>query len=136
MSINKVFISGNITRDAELRATNSGLQVLGFGVAVNDRTKNQTTGEWEDRPNFFDLTMFGNRAEKIAQYLRKGTKVSVEGKLRFRSWETQTGEKRSKVEIIVDEIEFMSRDGAAAPAGVREPAAEAAPDLAGEEIPF
>ena len=136
MSINKVFISGNITRDAELRATNSGLQVLGFGVAVNDRTKNQTTGEWEDRPNFFDLTMFCNRAEKIAQYLRKGTKVSVEGKLRFRSWETQTGEKRSKVEIIVDEIEFMSRDGAAAHAGVREPAAEAAPDLAGEEIPF
>ena len=135
MSINKVFVTGNMTRDSELRATSSGMQVLSFGVAVNDRTKNQATGEWEDRPNFFDVSMFGTRAEKIAPYLRKGTKVSIEGKLRYRAWDDkETGQKRSKVEIIVDEIEFMSRDGAA-PSGMREPAA-AAPDLAGEEIPF
>ena len=65
MSINRVNISGNLTRDPELRATQGGMQVLGFGVAVNDRRRNQQTGEWEDYPNFVDCTMFGNRAESM-----------------------------------------------------------------------
>ena len=81
---------------------------MGFGVAVNDRRKNPQTGEWEDYPNFIDCTMFGPRAEKLAQYLTKGLKVAIEGKLRYSSWENQEGQKRSKLEVIVDEIEFMS----------------------------
>ncbi len=107
MSINRVIISGNLTRDPELRSTASGMPVLGFGVAVNDRRKNQQTGEWEDYPNFIDCTMFGTRAQSLSQYLQKGTKVSIEGKLRWSQWE-RDGQKRSKIEVIVDELEFMS----------------------------
>ena len=106
MSINRVIISGNLTRDPELRSTAGGMPVLGFGVAVNDRRKNQQTGEWEDYPNFIDCTMFGARAEALSRYLNKGTKVSIEGKLRWSQWERE-GQKRSKIEVIVDEIEFM-----------------------------
>ena len=87
MSINRVIISGNLTRDPELRSTAAGMPVLGFGVAVNDRRKNQQTGEWEDYPNFIDCTMFGARAESLSRFLSKGTKVSVEGKLRWSQWE-------------------------------------------------
>ena len=107
MSINRVIISGNLTRDPELRQTASGLPVLGFGVAVNDRRKNQQTGEWEDYPNFVDCTMFGTRAESVAKFLQKGSKVAIEGKLRWSQWE-RDGQKRSKIEVIVDELEFMT----------------------------
>ena len=108
MSINRVNISGNLTRDPELRATAGGTQVLSFGVAVTDRRKNPQTGDWEDYPNFVDCTMFGTRAEAVSRYLSKGTKVAIEGKLRYSSWE-RDGQRRSKLEVIVDEIEFMSR---------------------------
>jgi single-stranded DNA-binding protein len=81
MSINRVMISGNLTRDAELRSTTGGTAVLNLGVAVNDRRKNQQTGEWEDYANFIDCVMFGTRADALAQYLQKGTKVAIEGKL-------------------------------------------------------
>ena len=107
MSINRVVISGNLTRDPELRSTSGGTQVLSFGVAVNDRRRNQQTGEWEDYPNFIDCTMFGARAEALSRYLSKGTKVAIEGKLRWSQWE-RDGQKRSKIEVIVDELEFMS----------------------------
>lgn len=110
MSINRVVISGNITRDAELRQTASGMAVLGFGVAVNDRRKNQQTGEWEDYPNFVDCVMFGNRAKSVSRFLSKGSKVVIEGKLRWSQWE-RDGQKRSKIEVIVDEIEFMTSRG-------------------------
>ena len=108
MSINRVIISGNLTRDPELRRTQSGMAIMSFGVAVNDRRRNQQTGEWEDYANFVDCTMFGNRAESLSNYLSKGTKVAIEGKLRWSQWE-RDGQKRSKVEIIADELEFMSR---------------------------
>ena len=147
MSINRVNISGNLTRDPELRATGSGMQILRFGVAVNDRARNQQTGEWEDRPNFVDCVVFGNRADALSRLLSKGSKVAIEGKLRYSSWETQDGQRRSKLEVVVDEVEFMSRrDGAAASAS-QQPAvpysapAAAAPqppaaDLYDEDIPF
>lgn len=106
MSINVVNISGNLTRDSELRVTASGTQVLSFGVAVNDRRRNPQTGEWEDYPNFVDCTMFGTRAEKLAGMLIKGTKVCILGKLRYMSWE-KDGQKRSKIEVIVGDIELM-----------------------------
>lgn len=107
MSINKVIITGNLTREPELRRTQGGMAIMSFGVAVNDRRRNQQTGEWEDYANFVDCTMFGNRAESLSNYLSKGTKVAIEGKLRWSQWE-RDGQKRSKLEVIVDELEFMS----------------------------
>ena len=108
MSINRVMISGNLTRDAELRTTPSGTSILSFGVAVNDRRRN-ANGEWEDYANFIDCTMFGRRAEALAQYLTKGVKVAIEGRLHYSAWDDRnTGQRRSKVDVTVDELEFMS----------------------------
>lgn len=117
MSINRCILSGNLTRDPELRSTAGGTSVLSFGIAVNDRRKNNQTGEWEDYPNFVDCTMFGARAEAVGRFLAKGNKVAIEGKLRYSSWE-KDGQRRSKLEVVVDEIEFMShsnRETAGAP---------------------
>lgn len=145
MSINKVIISGNLTRDAELRSTSSGISVLGFGVAVNDRRKNPQTGDWEEYPNFIDCTLFGNRGESLHKYLVKGTKVTIEGKLRWSQWE-RDGQKRSKIEVIVDELEFMSSRGDARPRfdSYDAPSSQAAPmpsidassSVYDEDIPF
>lgn len=143
MSINRVSITGNLTRDPERRVTAGGTQVLSFGVAVNDRRRSPQTGEWEDYPNFVDCTMFGTRAEAVSRFLAKGNKVAIEGKLRYSSWE-KDGQRRSKLEVIVDEIEFMSqRQGGGAPAtapvAAPMPAPAAAPpsvDLYDEDIPF
>ena len=108
MSINKVFLSGNLTREPELRQTNGGTPVLGFGIAVNDRRRNPVTDEWEDHPNFVDCTMFGTRAVDIQKVLKKSSKVSIEGKLRWSQWE-RDGVMHSKIEVIIDEIVFMSK---------------------------
>lgn len=107
MSINKAIITGHLTRDPEVRFTASGTAVMGIGVAVNDRRKNPSTGEWEDYPNFIDCTMFGARAESVSNFLSKGSKVAIEGRLHYSSWE-KDGQKRSKIEVIIDEIEFMT----------------------------
>lgn len=107
MSINRVNISGNLTRDPELRATQAGTSILTFGVAVNDRRRNPQTGEWEDYPNYIDCVVFGNRAEPLSRFLSKGSKVAIEGKLRWSQWE-RDGQRRSKIEVIVDEVEFLS----------------------------
>ncbi len=139
MSINRVIISGNLTRDPELRSTASGTSVLALGVAVNDRRKNSQTGEWEDYPNFVDCTMFGARAEAVSKFLSKGQKVAIEGKLRWSQWE-RDGQKRSKIEVIVDEIEFMSSRNDGASYGSSNSSAQAPssslPDVYDEEIPF
>jgi len=118
MSINRVVITGNLTRDPELRATPSGMSVLQMGIAVNDRRKNPQSGEWEEVPNFFDVIVFGQRGESLSRFLSKGSKVAVEGRLRWSSWDDKTtGQKRSKVEIIADDIEFMSTRGEGGGAG-------------------
>lgn len=122
MSINRVNITGNLTRDPELRATAGGTQMLAFGVAVNDRRKNPQTGAWEDVPNFVDCIVFGSRAEAVSRFITKGSKVAIEGKLRYSAWENKEGQRRSKLEVIVDEIDFLSRQGQQ----VTSPAAEAA----------
>lgn len=109
MSINSVTISGNITRDPKVTETLSGSHVLKFGVAVNDRRKNKD-GQWEDYASFFDCVMFGKRAESLANYIHKGTKVCIQGKLNQDRWDDKkTGETRTKVVIYVDEFEFMNR---------------------------
>ena len=105
--LNKAILMGRLTRDPELRQTAGGTPVLGMGVAVNDRRRNVQTGQWEDYTNFIDCTMFGARADALNKYLSKGTKVTIEGKLRWSQWE-RDGQKRSKIEVIVDELEFMS----------------------------
>ncbi|WP_028263580.1 single-stranded DNA-binding protein [Atopobium fossor] len=150
MSINRVVISGNLTREPELKATAGGTQVLSFGIAVNDRRRNPQSGEWEDYPNFVDCVMFGARADAVARFISKGSKVAIEGKLRYSSWE-RDGQRRSKLEVIVDEIEFLSRNqqnagGNAGSFAASTPSASAvvrpvqapptAADYADEDIPF
>lgn len=140
MSINRVNISGNLTRDPELRETSGGTQVLSLGVAVNDRRKNPQTGEWEDYPNFVDCTMFGARAEAVSRFLSKGSKVAIEGKLRYSHWQAKDGSNRSKLEVIIDEIEFMSRAEKHSPVDGGYYAAQQGPQTQGglydEDIPF
>ena len=126
MSINRVNISGNLTRNAELRSTASGTQILSFGVAVNDRRKNQQTGEWEDVPNFVDCVVFGARAEPLSRFLSKGAKVAIEGKLRYSSWESKDGGKRSKLEVVVDEVEVVGRSKGAGSGTYQQPTAQPA----------
>lgn len=126
MSINKCQLSGNISRDPEIRQTASGMPVLTFGLAVNDRQKNSRTGEWEDYVNWIDCTMFGKRAESVHKWLEKGKKVFVDGKLRYSSWE-KDGQRRSKIEVIVEDIDFGF---------TAEPKASRSQESSYDDIPF
>ena len=111
MSLNRVTISGNLTREPELRQTASGYEILSVGVAVNDRRKNQQSGEWEDYANFVDVVVFGKRASSLSKILTKGMKVAIDGKLRYSSWEDKEGHKRSKLEVIAEDVDIMQRKG-------------------------
>lgn len=138
MSINRVTLTGNLTRDPEMRATPSGTQIMQFGIAVNDRRRNQQTGEWEDSPNFIECVLFGARANSLQNYLHKGTKVAIEGKLRWSSWEDKnSGQKRSKIEVIVDDIEFMNprSEGGSFQTPASEPFVAATPSAESDGIP-
>jgi single-strand DNA-binding protein len=108
MSINRCNISGNIGRDPELRQTQGGTQVLTFSMAVSDRKRNPQSGQWEDVTNWIPCVVFGNRADSLSKFLSKGMKCAVEGKLRQSSYKDKSGQNRSKVEVIVDEVEFLS----------------------------
>ena len=101
---NVVELIGNITRDPELRFTPSGAAVANFGLAVNRRWRNQQTNEWEEQVSFFDVVCWRELAENVMESLTKGSRVMVSGRLDQRSWETQDGEKRSKVEVVADEV--------------------------------
>ncbi len=101
---NTVNVVGNATRDPELRFTPSGQAVANFGLAVNRRWQNRQTQEWEEAVSFFDITCWGQLAENVAESIQKGTRVVVDGRLDQRSWETEQGDKRSKVEIVADEV--------------------------------
>ena len=131
MNINQVTLSGTLTRDAECRYTKNGHPLLVFCIAVNDRVKNNQTGEWEDYPNFFDCVLFGARAEKLQKMMLKGTKVSLGGKLRFRQF-THEDTKRSKVEVIVDNVDLYPRRDNIEEEGYVAPE----PKLYDEDIPF
>ena len=106
-SVNVVVLVGNLTRDPELRATPGGTSVCRLGVAVNERTKDANTGVWGERPNYFDIDVFGPQGENCAQYLTKGRQVAIEGRLRWRSWETQDGQKRSAVSVVANTVQFI-----------------------------
>ncbi len=101
---NTVELIGNVTRDPELRFTPSGAAVANFGLAVNRRWMNRKTNEWEEDVSFFDVVCWRELAENVTESLTKGTRVMVSGRLDQRSWDTQEGEKRSKVEVVADEI--------------------------------
>jgi single-strand DNA-binding protein len=112
-NINRVVITGNLTRDPELRSTPGGTSVCSLRVAVNSRRKESESGQWVDKPNYFDVTVWGAQGENCAQYLSKGRPVAVDGRLNWREWEAQDGSKRQAVDIIADSVQFLgSRDGA------------------------
>ena len=111
-SVNVVVLVGNLTRDPELKAMPSGTSVCRLGLAVNERTKDPNSGEWGERPNYFDIDVFGAQGENCAQYLAKGRQVAIEGRLRWRSWETPEGQKRSAVSVVANNVQFIGpRDG-------------------------
>jgi len=110
-NINRVVLVGNLTKDPELRHTPSGTAVCKLRIAVNTRQKDPQ-GNWGDKPNYFDVTVWGNQGESCAQYLSKGRPVGVDGRLDWREWDAQDGTKRQAVEIIADSVQFLgSRDG-------------------------
>jgi single-strand DNA-binding protein len=154
-SFNRVILVGNLTRDPELRYLASGMAVSDVGLAVNDRRKNQS-GEWVDETTFVDVTLWGRTAEVCSEYLTKGSPVLIEGRLKLDTWESQEGQKRSKLKVIGEKMQMLSGrgqgggEGGPRPAG-RQPARNAAyneapPEetfdappaepAAGEDIPF
>ena len=116
-NVNVVVVTGNLTRDPELRNLQSGTSVCKLRIAVNTRRKG-AGGEWEDRANYFDVTVWGAQGENCATYLQKGRPVAIDGRLEWREWESQDGGKRQAVEIVADTVQFLgSRDGSGAPSG-------------------
>lgn len=139
-SFNKVIMIGNLTRDPELRYTPTSVPVANFGIAVNRVYKNKQ-GEKQEEVNFFNVVAWTRKAELCAEYLHKGSPVMVEGRLASRSWEDKEGGKRNTVEIVAENVQFLSsgRGAAPGPGSERKEAAVAPPtgdiDL-DEDIPF
>jgi single-strand DNA-binding protein len=145
-NLNRVIITGNLTRDPELRSTQGGTSVCSLRVAVNTRRKD-ASGEWVDKPNYFDVTVWGAQGENCATYLQKGRPVAVDGRLEWREWEDKQGNKRQSVDIVADSVQFLgSRDGGEnggrftpqsdVPADTGFQAAPAASGSKDEDIPF
>jgi single-strand DNA-binding protein len=111
-NINRVVLTGNLTRDPELRSLPSGMSVCSLRIAVNTRRKG-ASGDWEDKPNYFDVTVWGAQGENCARYLSKGRPVALDGRLEWREWETPDGGKRQAVDIVADTVQFLGgRDDA------------------------
>lgn len=129
MSLNQVSVSGNLGADAELRSTRGGTPVLTFALAVNERVK-QADGTWGDRASWIDCVLFGTRAQALADWLRKGSKVAVQGRLRTSTWE-RDGVSHKRTEVVVEEVDLMTvrRDK-------QQGAAQDAPGVYDADIPF
>ena len=111
-NINRVVLTGNLTHDPELRNLPSGMSVCSLRVACNTRRKDQQ-GNWVDKPNYFDVTVWGAQGENCANYLSKGRPVAIDGRLEWREWEDKQGNKRQSVDIIADSVQFLgSREDA------------------------
>ena len=139
-SINRVVLVGNLTRDPELRHTPSGTAVCNLRLAVNTRRKDET-GQWVDKPNYFDITVWGNQGERCAQYLAKGRPVAVDGRLEWREWETPEGNKRQAVDIVADTVQFLGSRGEGGgggyiPSEVATPAGDFPSSPTDDDIPF
>lgn len=107
-NINRVVMTGNLTRDPDLRSTQSGMSVCSMRIATNTRRKDNSTGEWTDKPNYFSVTVWGAQGENCARFLSKGRPVCVDGRLEWREWQDQAGNKREAVEIIADSVQFLN----------------------------
>ncbi|MEC7724403.1 MAG: single-stranded DNA-binding protein [Planctomycetota bacterium] len=140
-NFNKVILMGNLTRDIELRHTQGGMAIAKFGMAINRRTSSKD-GEQRESTCFVDMTAFGKSAELLNQYVSKGSPLFVEGRLEFSTWESQEGGKRSKLEVIVENFQFMSggnREGGGGGerrGGGRQQAQEAGGEVDYGDIPF
>ena len=106
-NINRVVLTGNLTADPELRSLPSGTSVCSLRLACNTRRKNGSTGEWEDKPNYFNVTVWGSQGENCARFLSKGRPVAIDGRLEWREWEAQYGTKRQAIDIIADSVQFL-----------------------------
>ncbi len=106
-NINRVILTGNLTRDPELRSLPSGMSVCSLRIASNTRRKNGSSGEWEDKPNFFDITVWGAQGENCSRFLSKGRPVAIDGRLEWREWTAQDGAKRQSVEVVADVVQFL-----------------------------
>jgi single-strand DNA-binding protein len=104
MNINRVVLTGNLTRDPEHKSTPGGLSICKLGIAVNTRRKNGD--QWEEKPNYFRVTVFGRQADSCKQYLAKGRPVAIDGRLEWSQWE-QEGQKRESIDIIADTVQFL-----------------------------
>jgi single-strand DNA-binding protein len=127
-AINRVVLVGNLTRDPELRSTATGTSVCRLRVACSTRWRSSDNGEWVDKPNYFDVSVFGGSAEACSRFLEKGRPVAIDGRLDWHEWETDTGERRQAVGVIADNVQFLASRGG--------PAIEAEGDLEEEPIPF
>ncbi len=110
-TINSVVLVGNLTKDPELRHTPAGVPVCSLRLAVNTRRKDPATGQWGEKPNYFDVTVWGQQGENCAQYLAKGRRVGVQGRLEWREWEAQDGSKRQAVEVVAEAVQFLDSRG-------------------------
>jgi single-strand DNA-binding protein len=118
-NINRVVMTGNLTADPELRSLPSGTSVCSLRIACNTRRKDGSTGEWVDKPNYFNVTVWGAQGENAARYLAKGRPVAIDGRLEWREWEAQDGTKRQATDIIADSVQFLgSREDAAGGGGL------------------
>ena len=143
--INRVTLVGRLTRDPELRHLPSGSPVLQLGLAVNGRQKDEA-GNWTDKPNFFDVKVFGNQAEMLSQHLAKGRRVGIDGRLDWSSWEAQDGSKRSKVEVVAFQVQFLDSRSDGGEQGQYIPSSDVTADRSGfapagaaaadDDIPF
>ncbi len=110
-NINRVVMTGNLTKDPELRSLPSGTSVCELRIACNTRRKDQASGEWVDKPNYFNVKVWGAQGENAARFLSKGRPVAIDGRLDWREWEAQDGAKRQAIDIIADSVQFLgSRD--------------------------
>jgi single-strand DNA-binding protein len=106
-NVNRVVITGNLTKDPETRSLQSGSTVTSLRVAVNGRRKNGQTGQWEDKPNYFDVSVWGAQGENVQRYLTRGSGIAIDGRLDWREWQDQQGNKRQSVDIIADNVQFL-----------------------------
>jgi len=115
-NMNRVFLMGNLTRDPELRYTPGGTPVASFGLAVNHRFKDRN-GNWKDEATFVDIETWGRQAETCSQYLSKGRAALIEGRLRLAQWESKQGEKRSKLKVVAERVQFIGPPRQGGPEG-------------------
>jgi single-strand DNA-binding protein len=134
-SLNRAILLGNLTRDPELKKSSGGTAICDLRLAANDRTKDAKSGEWRDSPNFFDVAVLGALAERCAQYLGKGRQVAIDGRLHWRSWESN-GSKHEAVEVVADSVQFIgTSEGATASSASVSTSNQAAADLDDESPP-